>query len=88
MNVPPVFRLRLAISQNLLNRSESNFQHLMYSLIHPVSLIEIRQGYGFVFCLRAWRIYSAKYGMWNLIDILLHEIGNSAVLSQHWAVHT
>ena len=54
----------MAISQKLLNRSQSNFEHLLsrYSRCHIVNFIEIIQGWGFVLCLRARRLYSAKYG--------------------------
>ena len=39
----PNFWIYLAISQKPLNRSESNFQHLLlrYSRVHAVSFIEI-----------------------------------------------
>ena len=45
INAPLDFWLWLVLSQKLLNRSESNFQHLnlRYSVVHPTSLIEIKQ---------------------------------------------
>ena len=36
---------------------------LEYSGVHTVNFFAIRQGLGFVFCLRAWCVYSAKYGI-------------------------
>ena len=61
----PDFLLYLAISQKLLNRSQSSFQHSMLrdARVHTVIFMEIRQGYGFIFCLRARRVYLAKYGI-------------------------
>ncbi len=61
----PMYLRLLTISQKLLHRSQSNLQHLMlmYSGGHPVNFIEIRQGWGFVFCLHARLVYSAKYSV-------------------------
>ena len=65
----PNFWFYLATSQKLLKRSESNFEHTMlrYSRLHTSNFIEIRQGWGFVLCLRTWHFYLAKYGsiLWN-----------------------
>ncbi len=61
----PDFWLWLAISQQLFNRSESSFQHLKlrYIQVDTTHITEIRQGWRFVCCLRAWHVYSAKYGI-------------------------
>ena len=69
----PEFWIYLAITQTLLNRSQSNFQHIMlgYSGAHKVNFIGIRQGSAFVFCLCARSVYSAKYGR-HVINPLLH----------------
>ncbi len=65
INAPSNFLLSLAISQELSNRSKSYFRHLLlrYSGVNTASFMEIRQGFGFVFCLRARRVYLAKYGI-------------------------
>ena len=51
-----------------LNWSESYFQHIKfrYSGVHPATFIEIRPGWGFIFCLRARRVYSATYSIRNI----------------------
>ena len=64
------FSLWLVISQTVLNRSESYFQHLTLrcSGVHPVNLSAIRQSWGFISCLRARRVYLVKYGILNTVD--------------------
>ena len=61
----PDFWFWLTISHKLFNRSESYFQprKFRYSGVHPATFIEIRQRSGFVVCLCARRVYSAKYGI-------------------------
>ena len=63
---PPLnFWLYLAISQKRLNRFWSTFQHLTlkYSGVHTIDFIEIQQGWGLVFCLCAWHVYSVKHSI-------------------------